>query len=243
MRICSILLLLAGAAAAGEPARRVSTMVRADLASGRLVRSVVITPKVIAPRLVPSRPVGADLKSGRADQLSPEANLDEIIEHTARKYDVDPLLVHSIIKVESNYNQYALSNRGAEGLMQLIPSTARRFGINNSFDAGKNIEGGVRYLKYLQGLYGNDLRRILAAYNAGEGAVTRYGGIPRFPETVSYVYMVGKRFGQLAQAQRARQSTQAAAKESSAAQGTAADAPRPVESFVDSEGRVHFRTR
>jgi len=104
---------------------------------------------------------------------------------------VDPLLVDSVIRVESNYNPLAVSPKGAEGLMQLIPATARRFGVTNSFDVKENIEAGVTYLKYLLDMFGDD-RLAVAAYNAGESAVMRYGDVPPYRETMNYVSRVGK---------------------------------------------------
>ena len=100
---------------------------------------------------------------------------------------MDADLVHAIVRVESNYNPFAISNKGARGLMQLIPATARRFGVSNSFDPRDNLDGGIRYLKYLMGMFNGDLRLSLAAYNAGEMAVTRNGGIPPYRETQDYV--------------------------------------------------------
>ncbi len=102
-----------------------------------------------------------------------------------------------MIQVESNYNPYAVSPKGAQGLMQLMPETARRFGVRNTFDIKENIEGGVRYLKYLGTLFPEDPRLTIAAYNAGEGAVWKYGNsIPPYRETEQYVDRVGKRYGQ-----------------------------------------------
>ena len=123
------------------------------------------------------------------------ADLNAIVDKAARAHDVDPLLVHSMIKVESNYNVHAVSNKGAEGLMQLTPSTARMLGVSNSFDPQQNIEAGVKYLKYLKDLY-KDERLALAAYNAGPGAVDKYKWIPPYAETENYVYQVGKRYGE-----------------------------------------------
>ncbi len=115
-----------------------------------------------------------------------------MINAIAERNNVEPSLVHSVIKAESNYNPLALSPKGAQGLMQLIPSTARRFGVSNSFNVQQNVEGGVKYLKFLMDLYHDDYVKVIAAYNAGEGAVERYHGIPPYSETLNYVYRVGK---------------------------------------------------
>jgi soluble lytic murein transglycosylase-like protein len=99
-------------------------------------------------------------------------------------------LIHAIIRVESEYNPNAVSSKGAMGLMQLIPATAQRFGVDNPFDPKQNIQGGVNYLKYLLDLFKGDLTLSLAAYNAGEHSVQQAGGIPAFTETRDYVRKV-----------------------------------------------------
>jgi hypothetical protein len=109
----------------------------------------------------------------------------------ARTYGVDEWLVRAIIHAESDYNPNALSYKGAQGLMQLMPGTASRFGVQNPFVAAENINGGVQYLAFLNKRYGGDVQRIAAAYNAGEGAVDRYGGVPPYAETQLYVQRVG----------------------------------------------------
>src|SRR6476646_3667316 len=136
------------APAAPADAPRLASVVRVDARSGRLMRSVVVapkpvTPKVITPVSVESSDKSAVSTSGPAT-LASDAKLDEIVEDAARRNQVDPLLVHSVIQVESNYNAHAVSPKGAEGLMQLIPSTARRFGAKNSFDVKENVEAGVK---------------------------------------------------------------------------------------------------
>jgi soluble lytic murein transglycosylase-like protein len=95
-----------------------------------------------------------------------------------------------VIKVESNYNPFAISNKGAFGLMQLVPATARRFGVSNVFNPVQNIQGGARYLRYLLDLYEDNYPLALAAYNAGEGAVAKYRGVPPYKETQNYLILV-----------------------------------------------------
>jgi soluble lytic murein transglycosylase-like protein len=114
------------------------------------------------------------------------------VEAIAATQSLPPQLVHSVIKVESNYNPLAVSSKGAQGLMQLMPDTARRFGVTNAFDPADNIQGGTRYLKYLLDLYKGDYNLALAAYNAGEGAVDKYGAVPPYPETLNYLVQVSR---------------------------------------------------
>ena len=120
----------------------------------------------------------------------PPQEVNRLVDETAQRYRVDPQLVHAIIKVESEYDPNAVSRKGAMGLMQLIPATARRFGVENPFDPQQNIEGGVTYLKYLMNIFDGDLALSLAAYNAGENSVLRTGRIPSFAETRDYVRKV-----------------------------------------------------
>ena len=105
-------------------------------------------------------------------------------------HDVDPLLVHSVIRVESNYDPFAVSPKGAKGLMQLMDSTAADLGVKRSFDPGENIMGGAKYLRQMLDLYNNDETLALAAYNAGPSAVNQYKGLPPYPETQQYVSSV-----------------------------------------------------
>lgn len=117
------------------------------------------------------------------------------IHRLASQYNVDPHLVRAIIAVESNFNPRAVSRAGALGLMQLMPQTAARYQVENPFNPEANIEGGIRYLRDLLQLFPGDLRLVLAAYNAGEGAVQQYGGIPPYPETQQYVTRVITLYG------------------------------------------------
>lgn len=127
----------------------------------------------------------------------PRSPYGEVIYEIASRHGINPHLVAAVIHVESSFNPRAVSRRGACGLMQLIPATARRFGIGKReiFDPRKNIEGGVRYLKWLNERFGNDPARVLAAYNAGEGAVDRFGGVPPYTETRNYVDKVFRLVG------------------------------------------------
>jgi soluble lytic murein transglycosylase-like protein len=125
--------------------------------------------------------------------LTKSAIYDSLIENAAIANTVNPALIRALIVVESGFNPRAVSKRGAIGLMQLRPETARRYGVSNIYDPGQNIRAGTRYLSDLMTLYDSDTELALAAYNAGEAAVARYGGhIPPFKETLEYVPSVLK---------------------------------------------------
>lgn len=114
-----------------------------------------------------------------------------VIDAMASKYGLDPALLHAVIRAESGYNSGAVSPKGAVGLMQLMPDTATRYGVSNRHDPNANIEGGARYLRDLIGMFGANLTLAVAAYNAGENAVIRYGNkIPPYAETQEYVSRV-----------------------------------------------------
>lgn len=117
----------------------------------------------------------------------------DIIASVAASYQVDARLIHAVIEQESNYQARARSKKGARGLMQLMPGTARQYGVRNSYDPKANIEAGVRHLADL--LSRLELPTALAAYNAGEGTIRRYGGLPPFPETQNYVRRILQRVG------------------------------------------------
>ncbi|MCS7199502.1 MAG: lytic transglycosylase domain-containing protein [Caldimicrobium sp.] len=134
------------------------------------------------------------------NKSSLQLKFNEIFEEVSKKFNLDPHLLRAIAKVESNFNPLAISPKGAMGIMQLIPSTARLVGVSNPFDPIENIYGGARYLRMLLDEFG-DLKLSLAAYNAGPEAVKNYGGIPPYSETINYVknvlqyYEVYKRAG------------------------------------------------
>jgi hypothetical protein len=205
------------------------SVVRIDRRTGKLVRTIsggASRPSTIAP---------------------PPAQIQQLVEKSAKTHNVDPLLVQSVIQVESNYNHYAVSPKGAEGLMQLMPGTARMLGVTNSFDPAENIEAGVKYLRYLQNVYRDD-RLALAAYNAGPKAVDRYKGAPPYAETQDYVNQVGRRYQTAKQLEAARVESEEAAAE--AAGGVdATDPGSPVEEkhpkleqSIDQDGRLVLRT-
>jgi soluble lytic murein transglycosylase-like protein len=122
-----------------------------------------------------------------AKQRDRHSSYDAFIERYAAQYSVDPVLVRAVIQVESDFNPRCVSNKGARGLMQLMPETARQYGVRNVFDPEDNIRGGIHNLADLLARYRGDLHRVLAAYNAGDGAVSKYRGIPPFEETMTYV--------------------------------------------------------
>jgi soluble lytic murein transglycosylase-like protein len=126
------------------------------------------------------------LDYSRGKSFTPK-QVDAAIEKAAAEHNVDPNLVRAVIKVESNFNPNAVSRKGAMGLMQLMPSTARQLKVTNPFDPEQNVDAGVRHLKQLMESYGGDVKLSLAAYNAGQGSVARSGGVPHFAETRNYV--------------------------------------------------------
>ncbi len=152
------------------------------------------------------------------------AALDAIVQQSAEKNHVDPALVRAVISRESNWNSSAVSSKGALGLMQLIPGTAERLGVGNAFDPAQNVDAGTRYLGTLLQRYNGDLGKALAAYNAGPGAVDRFGGIPNYPETRNYVEKV----------------TSTYFSPGSGRQPRAFVIPRPIYRALDADGRLVF---
>ena len=122
-----------------------------------------------------------------ARQRNRRSQYDAVIERYSLLHGVDPVLVRAVIVVESNFDPRCVSNKGARGIMQLMPETAKRYGVRDIFNVEQNIRGGISYLADLLEMFPDDLSRALAAYNAGEGAVLRHGGIPPYEETATYV--------------------------------------------------------
>jgi soluble lytic murein transglycosylase-like protein len=210
MRFCSILLFVLPAFAAD-----VTSVVRADARTGRLVRTVPMLKAASTPEDV--------------------STLIAMIDRQAEAAGVESALVHSVIRAESNYNANAVSPKGALGIMQLIPSTAKRFGVTNVFDPEDNVGGGVRYLKFLLDYYKGDYPRAIAAYNAGEGAVDKFKGIPPYPETRNYVWQVAQNLKEVRQARPAVPTAPLTATHT-------AEASHPIQVTTGADGRTYFST-
>jgi len=149
---------------------------------------------VSAPDASMIRPLPPLGQTGKAVTLSP-AELDPLVKQSATKYGLDPSLLKAVIHTESSGDPNAVSRAGAMGLMQLMPSTVADSAISDPFDPAQNIDGGARKLSGLLGEFGGDLDKALAAYNAGAGAVKRYGGVPPYRETQDYVERIRRQLG------------------------------------------------
>jgi hypothetical protein len=154
-------------------------------------------------------------KGARNGAPGPQLDLDEVVNAASGRYRLDPDLVSSVIKAESGFNVRAVSPKGAQGLMQLMPDTASKLGVPDAFDPRANVEGGTRYLRELLERYNFDLVKALAAYNAGPLRVEQYGGVPPYHETRAYVARVVKDFNKKKKAQQQSAAVQARSKQES----------------------------
>lgn len=180
--------------------------------------SATATPSAlsVAPSQAPAQPL--------IPVISAPAELDQMVQQTAEKHNVDPALVRAVISTESNWNASAVSSKGAQGLMQLVPGTAHQLGVGNAFDPAQNVDAGVRYLGMLLQRYNGDLNLALAAYNAGPSIVDRFGGVPNYRETRNYVEKV----------------TSTYFRPGSDRHAYAYSAPKPIYRTTEADGRVVF---
>ncbi len=193
------------------PARVTKTSLRGFKSAAGTTPFTTQTPAAVSPELA-------------AAELANRQKIEVMIREVSARYNVDPALIRAVIETESNWNSKAISRKGALGLMQLVPGTARQLGVNNAFDPKQNLDGGVRYLHTLLERYNGDLDKALAAYNAGPGAVDRARGVPRYRETRDYVQKV----------------TDSYFRPGSDRLPHAFDAARPIYRMVAEDGRVVF---
>ena len=190
--------------------------------------------KVVFTNLVDNttHPLQTSQSSLTADEVP--ASLRTLVDTISANNGVDPALVRAVMKTESNFNRWAVSSKGALGLMQLIPSTGRRYGVRDFFDPEQNISGGVQYLRFLLDKFNGDVDLSLAAYNAGENLVERLGRIPPIPETTVYVQRV--------RAVYKKKSAPVTAPTAVASAAAASSVPEPAKIYktVDANGIKHF---
>ncbi|HVR39662.1 MAG TPA: lytic transglycosylase domain-containing protein [Thermoanaerobaculia bacterium] len=178
-------LTLASGGKVSMPITRIERIVDDEIATPEIVAEVK---KIVEEGVFPRR-------SWRFSEESKplfHSKYDELIVKAARHFDVDAALVSAVIKAESDYDARTLSHKGARGLMQLMPATAERFGVSDSYDPEQNIYAGVRYLRWLLKTFDNNADLAVAAYNAGEGNIWKYNGVPPFRETVNYINRIAK---------------------------------------------------
>lgn len=187
-----------------------------DLPNAVQIRTPKIEPKGQPKKLLhltsmPINPSLGGFTTGNSD-------VDNFIVDSGKRNSVDPLLLYSIMHQESSFKTRAMSYKGARGLMQLMPPTALRFGVANIWDPKQNIEGGARYMRFLLDLFDGDVTLALAGYNAGEGAVMKYGNrVPPYSETQEYVRRIGQRYNLIRDPEAAAKATQLSKEELAAA--------------------------
>ncbi len=162
----------------------------------RATTSRFFSPRNASSRIEHEVPGSPAATRRNADWTSGNPTIDQLIRANADRFGIDPYLVFLVIEKESRFRTRAVSPKGAMGLMQLMPGTARRLGVRRPFDAAENIRGGTQYMRELMNMFGGKVDLVLASYNAGEGAVLKYGrNVPPYRETRDYVKTIGKRYG------------------------------------------------
>jgi hypothetical protein len=212
---------------ASAEGRKVTSVVRTDVRTGKLIRRTIVSPAT---------------QQTQDSEPSFAAPIQAIIEESASRNQVEEPLIHSVIRAESGFNPLAVSSKGAQGLMQLIPATAKRFGVKDSFDSKQNVEGGVKYLRYLIDLFHGDYTQAVAAYNAGEAAVTKYGGVPPFQETRNYVAAVARNLAEERRVFSAKASSRPQPELESSSTSAPADEYNHITASVGPDGRTYYRT-
>jgi soluble lytic murein transglycosylase-like protein len=201
--------------------------------NGRRVYVNDFASKPLRATATPSQNGSGTASKGQTSGLSGSSNrrvvssreeIEQIVREAAQRHHVDPALVRAVIKAESAWNPAAVSRAGAQGLMQLMPATAEQHGVDNAFDPAQNVNAGVKHLRMLLEKYNGDLDLALAAYNAGEGAVRRAGGVPNIAETRAYVQKVTETYFRPG-SERATRALQTS---------------RPIYRTVDAKGRVIY---
>jgi soluble lytic murein transglycosylase-like protein len=183
----------APAIAATRPRRALKLTARTSTPTPATTSPALRSAATVAPAPAPSLLMAA---GSALDGFSTgDANVDRFIVESSNRHGVDPVLIYSIMHRESSFKKFALSHKGARGLMQLMPATAARLGVRDIFDPRQNIEGGVKYMRILLNMFDGDVRLALAGYNAGEGAVMKYGRrVPPYRETQEYVRRISERY-------------------------------------------------
>jgi Transglycosylase SLT domain len=186
-----IVVLTSGSTLAVKAHRTEGPLVVLELRSGgEMTCERTLIQKIVpdeVPHQEPGRQSARVAEAADAVQTAPAGPYSEIIASMSQAHGLDPMLVNALIQVESNYRPRARSHKGAMGLMQLMPSTARRYNVRNPYDPRANVAAGVKHLKSLMDSFGGAVDLALAAYNAGEGAVKKFGGVPPYRETRNYV--------------------------------------------------------
>jgi hypothetical protein len=181
----SMTLVMKGGGSMTLPINRIDRIIDDEISTPEIVEEVK---KIVEKGVFPRRSWRYDETSGPIFK----SKFDRIIVDAAKKFDVDAALVSAVIKAESDFNPREVSNKGARGLMQLMPATAERFGVTNAYDPEANIYAGTRYLRWLLKTFDNNADLAVAAYNAGEGNIWKYKGVPPFRETLTYINRIAK---------------------------------------------------